>query len=94
MRLLNGLETMELGATSWRVIINSNFEKLYTTAQTDKLLKGGAELEFSAKNIDLSGILRFASASSLPATPLPAKPAGYLKINVGGAEKKIAYYDI
>lgn len=29
-RLSNGLETMELGVTSWRIIINDNFTKLYT----------------------------------------------------------------
>ncbi|MBQ7270711.1 MAG: hypothetical protein IJT33_06680 [Campylobacter sp.] len=35
-RLNNGLETMELGVTSWRVIINDNFTKLYTKAEVDR----------------------------------------------------------
>ena len=35
-RLANGLETMELGVTSWRVIINDNFTKLYTKAEIDR----------------------------------------------------------
>lgn len=35
-RLNNGLETMELGVTSWRVIINDNFTKLYTKAEIDR----------------------------------------------------------
>ena len=35
MRLANGLETMELGVTSWRVIINDNFTKLYTKEEVE-----------------------------------------------------------
>ena len=35
-RLANGLETMELGVTAWRVIINDNFTKLYTKAEIDR----------------------------------------------------------
>ena len=35
-RLSNGLETMELGVTAWRVIINDNFTKLYTKAEIDR----------------------------------------------------------
>ena len=35
-RLNNGLETMELGVTSWRAIINDNFTKLYTKAEVDR----------------------------------------------------------
>ena len=35
-RLENGLETMELGVTSWRIIINDNFTKLYTKAEIDR----------------------------------------------------------
>lgn len=38
-RLSNGLETMELGATSWRIIINDNFKKLYTKDEVDESLK-------------------------------------------------------
>ena len=34
-RLANGLETMELGVTSWRVIINDNFTKIYTKAEVE-----------------------------------------------------------
>ena len=34
-RLSNGLETMELGVTSWRIIINDNFTKLYTKAEVE-----------------------------------------------------------
>lgn len=36
MRLANGLETMELGVTAWRVIINDNFTKLYTKAEIER----------------------------------------------------------
>lgn len=35
-RLENGLETMELGVTSWRIIINDNFTKLYTKTEIDR----------------------------------------------------------
>ncbi|QKF64558.1 hypothetical protein [Campylobacter corcagiensis] len=38
-RLSNGLETMELGVTSWRIIINDNFKMLYTKGEVDNLLK-------------------------------------------------------
>ena len=38
-RLTNGLETMELGVTSWRIIINDNFKKLYTKDEVDVNLK-------------------------------------------------------
>lgn len=38
-RLTNGLETMELGVTSWRIIINDNFKKLYTKDEVDANLK-------------------------------------------------------
>ncbi len=33
--LANGIETVELGATAWRVIYNNNFEALYTKAEID-----------------------------------------------------------
>jgi len=33
--LSNGLETLELGATAWRLIINSNIEKLYSKIEAD-----------------------------------------------------------
>lgn len=38
-RLTNGLETMELGVTSWRIIINDNLKKLYTKDEVDANLK-------------------------------------------------------
>lgn len=33
--LANGLETVDLGGTAWRVIYNTNFENLYTKAEID-----------------------------------------------------------
>jgi len=36
--LSNGLETIELGSTAWRHILNSNWKKLYTKNETDGLL--------------------------------------------------------
>ena len=38
MRLENGIETIELGATSWRVMINENFKKVLTQEQINKLI--------------------------------------------------------
>ena len=43
MRLPNGIETIELGATSWRIMINANFEKLYTKDEIEAKFK---ELNF------------------------------------------------
>lgn len=44
--LSNGLETLEVGATAWRLIINSNLEKLYsrTEAASTFLAKAGGTL--------------------------------------------------
>lgn len=33
--LANGIETLEVGATAWRLIINANLEKLYTKTESD-----------------------------------------------------------
>ena len=48
-RLTNGLETMELGVTSWRIIINDNFKKLYTKDEVDANLKNYQTLKLYAK---------------------------------------------
>jgi len=40
----NGLETIELGATSWRIILNQNIEKLYTKDEIDDKLDDKADL--------------------------------------------------
>lgn len=44
--LANGLETLEIGATAWRLIINSNLEKLYskTEANTTFVAKAGSTM--------------------------------------------------
>jgi len=33
--LANGLETLEIGATAWRLIVNANIEKLYSKTECD-----------------------------------------------------------
>lgn len=33
--LSNGIETVELGSTAWRVVINNNFEALATKAEVN-----------------------------------------------------------
>lgn len=33
--LANGLETVELGSTAWRVVYNNNFQALYTKSEID-----------------------------------------------------------
>lgn len=33
--LANGIETLEVGATAWRLIINANLDKLYTKTEVD-----------------------------------------------------------
>jgi hypothetical protein len=35
--LANGLETLEVGATAWRLIINSNISKLYSRIEVDSI---------------------------------------------------------
>ena len=77
MRLPNGIETIELGATSWRIMINANFEKLYT--------KDEIEAKFKELN--------FGDVSVTPATDLPERPNGFIKIKVAGKTKKVPFYD-
>lgn len=89
-RLANGLETMELGVTSWRVIINDNFTKIYSKGEVDTLLRGDALKDFTVKDIDLKGIIKFSSI--LPSSPLPTAPDGYIKAVVNGENVKIPYY--
>jgi len=51
----NGLETIELGATAWRIILNNNIEKLYTKDECDDKFaqKNGDENEqFKVKDAD------------------------------------------
>ncbi|MCI6989389.1 MAG: hypothetical protein MR902_07510 [Campylobacter sp.] len=97
--LNNGLETMELGATAWRIIINDNFSKiyakneLYTKNESDERYapKDGSEtLNFTVKDIDIKGLMKF--NSTLPTMPLPDAPKGYIKAVVNGENVKIAYY--
>lgn len=33
--LSNGIETIELGSTAWRVVVNNNFSAVYTKAELD-----------------------------------------------------------
>ena len=33
--LANGLETIDLGSTGWRVVMNTNIENLYTKTEID-----------------------------------------------------------
>ena len=33
--LPNGIETIELGSTAWRIAINNNFEAIYTKTEID-----------------------------------------------------------
>lgn len=100
--LENGLETMELGATAWRIIINDNFGKLYVKNELYNknesdaryaTKNGDAALDFTVKNIDVKGLLKLGSV--LPAAPLPAaNPSGYIKAEVGGKAVKIPYYEV
>lgn len=101
-RLSNGLETMELGVTSWRIIINDNFGKLYVKNELYNknesdaryaTKNGDAALDFTVKNIDVKGLLKLGSV--LPAAPLPAaNPSGYIKAEVSGKVVKIPYYEV
>lgn len=92
--LNNGLETMELGVTAWRVIINENFSKLYTKDEIDSKLSAFAtnKLDFIVNNIDISGIIAFANA--LPSATLPAQPLGFISCKVDGKMVKIPYYEL
>ncbi|AIR80130.1 TPA: hypothetical protein RPW15_001664 [Campylobacter fetus subsp. venerealis] len=86
--LNNGLQTMELGATAWRIIINDNFTKLYTKNEIDTKLSGG-NTEISAKklkvaNVELSG--------GLQASGELGQIAGFLEVKINGEVKKIPYY--
>lgn len=96
-RLSNGLETMELGATAWRIIINDNFGKLYVKNELYNknesdaryaTKNGDAALDFTVKNIDVKGLLKLGSV--LPA----ANPSGYIKAEVSGKVVKIPYYEV
>lgn len=40
--LTNGIETIEVGSTTWRVIFNSNFSKIYTKTEIDTALSNKA----------------------------------------------------
>lgn len=100
MRLKNGLETMELGVTAWRVIINDNFSKiyakneLYNKSESDAKYApkdGGEELNFIVKDIDIKGFMKFNQA--LPSTSLPTEPLGYIRVMVNGKAVKVPYYE-
>ena len=41
--LSNGLETIEIGSTTWRVIFNNNFSKIYTKTEVDTALGNKAD---------------------------------------------------
>ncbi|MGE4399410.1 MAG: hypothetical protein AB7D29_07805 [Campylobacterales bacterium] len=102
--LLNGLETVELGATAWREVYNNNFSKLYTSGQVDQHLtnkadKAGANTQnFAAKDMEIKGVLNWTgtSVTSLSATAgsatLPVNPVGFISVKLGGVSVKIPYY--
>lgn len=102
--LPNGLETLELGVTAWREILNSNFTKLYTSGQIDQYLgakaeKAGANTQnFAAKDMEIKGILSWTgtSVTSTSATAggatLPVNPVGFISVKIGGVNAKIPYY--
>ncbi len=97
--LQNGIETVELGATAWRVIYNSNFEKLYTKTEVDQKLSfkanasGDSQKPFSCASLSLSGTLHFSSTNTTAGSLLPEQPAGFLKISLDGVEKRVPFYD-
>lgn len=104
MVLANSLETLELGVTAWREIINANFAKLYTSGQIDQYLgtkaeKAGANTQnFAAKDMEIKGVLSWTGASitAMNATAgsatLPTNPVGFIIVKIGGANAKIPYY--
>lgn len=88
--LENGLETMELGATAWRIIINNNFTKIFTKDELNAKLKDGS-LELKVNKI---GTSELELNAVLNASPLPQNIDGYIKIKVNGIDKKIPFYDL
>lgn len=87
--LNNGLQTMELGATAWRVIINDNFTKIYTKQEVDAKLTNG-ETAFKARSLSVAKV-EFSGA--LHTTANTERISGFMEIKVNGAIKKIPYYD-
>lgn len=107
MRLANGLETLELGTTAWRVIINDNLEKIYTKNEVDLLSKGNDKKDFSTKNLSVSANVSVARnlsvdgnfslkgmpefAQTMPSASL-GEPLGFIKVKVAGQIVKIPYF--
>ena len=96
MRLENGIETMELGVTAWRGIINDNFSKIYTKSEIDAKLSA----DLSVKNISASGNFELSGDLKLGGMPqftqaLPSanlgEPLGFIKVKVGEIVK-IPYF--
>lgn len=80
---------MELGVTAWRVIINDNFSKIYSKGEVDGFISGGGT-NFMVKDIDIKGLMKF--NNTLPSTPLPSEPKGYIRVMVNGKAVKVPYY--
>jgi len=62
--LANGLETLEVGATAWRLIVNANIEKLYSKTECDSTFvkKSGSVLTgFLTLHADPTAVLHPAS---------------------------------
>lgn len=98
--LKNGLETMELGATAWRILINDNFTKLYTKTEINNALtakaskNGDISQNFAVKDCDIKGILKLYSE-----TPVNYDSAvysafnGLIEINFNGKAVLIPYFN-
>lgn len=92
-RLENGLETMELGVTSWRLIINDNFTKVYAKSEVDELLKGNEKTSFKAKDFKVNGVFAL-NALKVDYKTKPKAPDGFFKINLNGKDVAVPYYEI
>lgn len=94
-RLANGIETMELGVTAWRSIINDNFARIYTKSEIDAKLSGDDATNFRAKNISASGDLKLGGTLEFNDGLEPSnlgEPLGFIKVKVAGQIVKIPYF--
>lgn len=102
--LSNGLETLELGVTAWREILNDNIAKLYTSAQVDQYLankadRAGANTQnFAAKDMEIKGVLSWsgtgvtATSATAGSATMPSNPVGFIIVKIGGSNVKIPYF--
>lgn len=100
MRLENGIETLELGVTAWRSIINDNFSKLFTAQEVKAEIakfSGASNLDFSCRSLSVGGQISLSqtqsNTSNLDLGSL-GDPDGFVRIKLGnGKFAKVPYWE-